>query len=131
MMIGIAIACGPRMLVADAGGAVAGILSLHVEEEIGTIVALAVPPLYQGLGVGRTLLKAGIEKLTRAGATTVRLSTTNDNLPALGFYQRHGFVVDEVLPGEVARFLEERAGDVPRGLGGIPVRDEIRLRYSP
>jgi ribosomal protein S18 acetylase RimI-like enzyme len=119
-------------LVADVGGGVAGFVSAALEggEPVGTIVALGVPPLYQGLGVGGALLGAAVQRLTAQGADRIRLATTNDNLPALALYQRHGFVVDEVRPGEVAAFLEEKLGAVPAGFAGIPVRDEIRLVYS-
>jgi len=56
------------------------------------------------------------------------LSTTNDNLPALYFYQRQGFRISEVLPGEIRRALREILGvEEPDGFGGIPVRDEVRL----
>ncbi len=117
-------------LVADVGGGVAGLVSMTVEGEDGTIVALGVPPLYQGLGIGSALLGAAIQRLSADGARRVRVSTTNDNLPALALYQRRGFVVEEVLPGEIAGFLEDRLGGIPAGFAGIPVRDEIRLLYS-
>jgi hypothetical protein len=77
------------------------------------------------------LLSAAVRRLRRAGAATVELTTTNDNLPALRMYQRRGFRIVEVRPGAVARFLEERTGAVPAGVAGIPVRDEIRLAMPP
>jgi ribosomal protein S18 acetylase RimI-like enzyme len=117
-------------LVADAGGAVAGLVSLRVDGTDGLLVALAVPPLYQGLGVGSALLSAAIQRLAADGARLVSVATTNDNAPALELYQRRGFVIEEVRPGELAAALEKRLGAVPRGLAGIPVRDEIRLRLD-
>ncbi len=117
-----------QTLVADAGGAVAGFAACRTEDTTGYVLALAVPPLYQGLGVGSSLLSSAVHELAKAGAEVIRLSTTNDNLPALSLYQRRGFTVEEVLPGEIARFLEERLGRIPAGFAGIPVRDEIRLR---
>jgi len=117
-----------RSLVADAGGAVAGFVSHRTEGSDGLLLALAVPPLYQGLGVGSSLLSAAIHALEKAGATTVRLTTTNDNLPALALFQRRGFEIEDVVPGVIARHLEERPGQVPVGFAGIPVRDEIRLQ---
>jgi ribosomal protein S18 acetylase RimI-like enzyme len=117
-------------LVADIGGAIAGLVSVESGNEDGIIVALGVPPLYQSLGIGSALLSAAIQRLSADGARRIRVSTTNDNLPALALYQRRGFVVDEVLPGEIGRYLEDRLGAVPTGFAGIPVRDEIRLGYS-
>lgn len=61
-----------------------------------------------------------------AGLRTMILSTSNDNLPALYFYQRRGFVIEQVLPG-VALKHHQASGEPEIGFGGIPVRDEIRL----
>jgi ribosomal protein S18 acetylase RimI-like enzyme len=61
-----------------------------------------------------------------AGLRTMILSTTNDNLPALYFYQRRGFVIEQVLTG-VALDHHQASGEPETGFGGIAVRDEIRL----
>jgi catechol 2,3-dioxygenase-like lactoylglutathione lyase family enzyme len=55
------------------------------------------------------------------------LITTNDNLPALGFYQRRGLAIAAVYPNalEASRRLKPSISLV--GLGGIPLRDEIEL----
>ena len=49
---------------------------------------------------------------------------TNDNLPALYFYQRRGYCVAEWIPNGAERHAK-RAGVL--GFGGIPIRDEVRL----
>jgi hypothetical protein len=57
----------------------------------------------------------------------IRLTTTNDNLDALRFYQRRGLQLVALRPGAVDR---ARAGkpEIPRrGDYGIPLRDEIDL----
>ena len=51
----------------------------------------------------------------------VIVATTNDNLPSLYFYQRHGYRVCEWLRDT----LEHHVPAV--GFAGIPIRDEIRL----
>lgn len=50
---------------------------------------MAVEPARQGHGVGALLLRAALERLARDGATTV---WANARMPALSFYERHGFV---------------------------------------
>lgn len=40
------------------------------------------------------------------GCRVLRLTTTNDNLPALRFYQKRGFVLHRLLPGAVERSRE-------------------------
>ena len=53
-------------------------------------------------GIG-TALVAGLAQLLRVrGVTILRLTTTNDNLTALRFYQRRGFRIVAVHPGAVA-----------------------------
>ncbi len=50
---------------------------------------------------------------------------TNDNIPALYFYQRRGYRLARVLPGGVAAHLRET--EQAAGFAGIPIRDEIQL----
>ena len=57
------------------------------------------------------------------GAARIIVATTNDDLPALGLYQRLGFTITEVRVGK----LLEHHGGVESGFAGIPVRDEIRM----
>jgi ribosomal protein S18 acetylase RimI-like enzyme len=52
------------------------------------------------------------------------VSTSNDDLPALGFYQALGFQIIEVVPNVIA----EKHGKILTGIGGLPVRDELRLQ---
>jgi len=51
------------------------------------------------------------------------VSTSNDDLPALAFYQKLGFQIFEVKPNVIAG----KHGQLLAGTGGIPIRDEIRL----
>ena len=55
------------------------------------------------------------------------VTTTNDNLNALGFYQRRGFGIALVRPGAVdeSRLLKPSIPWI--GEGGIPLHDEIEL----
>ena len=55
-------------------------------------------PDYQGEGLGEALLEAAVESARRRGIKRVVVATSNDDLPALVFYQRHGFVISEIVP---------------------------------
>lgn len=90
------------------------------------IVVFNVWPSWHGRGVGKKLLGFVIREARRLGLQSIKLGTTNDNIPALYFYQRTGFVIEEVIIEEVAK----ENGDAPIGYAGIPVRDEIRLRLD-
>lgn len=111
-------------LVAWRKGELAGALAYRLLPDALLILALATDPMWQRSGVGGDLVAEVEAVARREGRLRVCVSTTNDNLPALYFYQRHAYHITEVVPGGLLAHL--RAPDV-RGFGGIPLRDEIRL----
>ena len=65
-----------------------------------------------------------------AGCTRLWLTTTNDNLDALRFYQRRGFVLAALYPDALigSRPLKP---EIPLiGAYGIPLRDELELEME-
>jgi ribosomal protein S18 acetylase RimI-like enzyme len=79
-------------------------------------------------GAGSALIAACVRAATDAGATRVWLITTNDNIAALRFYQRRGFVLVALRPGavdEMRRTIKPEIGLL--GADDIPIRDEIEL----
>lgn len=109
--------------VAQAGEEVAGFLSHSVEDNRLNLVMLNVLPDHHGRGLAKALLGAAVAEAQKLGLASLEVATSNDDLPALDFYQRAGFVITEVVPG----LLVEHHGRVEEGFAGIPVRDEIRL----
>lgn len=87
------------------------------------IVALATDPMWQRTGVGGHLVAEAELFARRLRLGRVVVATTNDNLPALYFYQRRGYRITELVPES----LLEHAAIMRPGFAGIPVRDEIRL----
>jgi ribosomal protein S18 acetylase RimI-like enzyme len=78
-------------------------------------------------GIGTALLEAVVAAV--AECDRIWLVTTNDNLEALRFYQRRGFVLSALRPGAVddsRRRLKPQISTV--GDLGIPLRDELELR---
>lgn len=55
------------------------------------LVSLAVAPDYQGRGIGRQLVSAGLEYLRGRRAQTIRIGVRPDNAPALHLYEAFGF----------------------------------------
>jgi ribosomal protein S18 acetylase RimI-like enzyme len=107
------------VLYAEPSGALAYRLlgdSLH-------IVALATDPMWQRSGVGGYLVAEAelIARKLKLGRIVV--ATTNDNLPALHFYQRRGYRMTELVASSVVAHTHQEIA----GFAGIPVRDEIRL----
>ncbi|MCL6518499.1 MAG: GNAT family N-acetyltransferase [Armatimonadetes bacterium] len=109
--------------VADSNGNIAGVLSYAIEPEVLVIVMLDVLPGYQGLGAGSMLIERLIEKASSEKKKEVLVSTPNDDLPTIYFYQKNGFQIYDVKPNFIAKDNE-----VQVGFAGIPRRDEIRLR---
>lgn len=111
-------------LIAEVEGKLAGLLSLVVDGGEFVIVLLSVYPEYQGRGVGSALLRAAVALAQERGLPFARVAVSNDDIPLLSFYQRHGFVIYEIAVG----LLADRAGAAVAGFSGIPSRDELRLR---
>ena len=111
-------------LIAVVDDKLVGLISLALDRGDLTIVLLSVYPEYQGSGVGAALVEAAIAQAQNKRLTTVKVATTNDDIPALYFYQRRGFVIFDVASGA----LVEHHGSAVPGFADIPVRDEIRLR---
>jgi len=113
-------------LIAVVGGELVGLISLALDRGELTIVLLSVYPEYQGSGVGAALVEAAVERARAKRLSMVKVATTNDDIPALYFYQRRGFVIFDIAPGA----LVEHHGSAISGFADIPVRDELRLRRS-
>lgn len=80
-------------------------------------------------GIGSCLLAAVRAKARESGCRRLWLVTTNDNTPALRFYQRRDFDLVAVHRNAVneARRLKPQIPDV--GLDGIRIRHEIEMEY--
>jgi len=112
-------------LVAWMKGELAGALVYRLLPDALQILALATDPMWQRSGVGGHLVAEAEALAQSRELARMLVSTTNDNLPALYFYQRRDYHVTEVVPGGMLSHV--RTPDA-RGFGGIPLRDEIRLQ---
>lgn len=111
-------------IVAEMKGELAGALAYRHLPEALHVIALATDPMWQRSGVASHLVAEGEVLARRHGLRKLVFATTNDNLPALYFYQRRGWTITEVAPGAMIAHNAVARG---AGFAGIPVRDEIRL----
>ena len=116
------------VLVAEAGDERAGFATYAVEGETCELVTLNA--LTSGRGVGGALVEAVADAARAAGCARVHLCTTNDNLPALRLYQRHGFTLAALNQGAIAAMRERKPRIPAIGNAGIPIRDELELERT-
>jgi DNA-3-methyladenine glycosylase I len=114
--------------IAELDGVAAGLITSHIAGDACEIVTL--DSLIEGRGIGTALIEAVKAAAIAAGCRRLWLVTTNDNLHALGFYQKRGFRLVAVRLGAVdeARKLKPEIPLV--GNDGIPIRDEIELELA-
>ena len=83
-------------LVAEARGAVVGVVIAGYEGHRGWIQYLGVLPGRQREGIGRALIEAAVELLRERGCPKVNLQVRRSNAGVVAFYERLGFQEDEV-----------------------------------
>ncbi len=86
--------------------------------------------LQEGQGTGTALMRAVVSEARARGCARVVLTTTNDNLGALGFYQKRGFALVKILRGAVNETRKVKPAIPMIGAHGIPLRDEIELEMK-
>jgi ribosomal protein S18 acetylase RimI-like enzyme len=79
-------------------------------------------------GTGTALIRRLEEEAQAKGCESVSLITTNDNLHALGFYQRRGYSIVGIFPQAVEKARRIKPEIPLVADNGIPIQDEILLR---
>lgn len=107
---------------------IVGLLTLRCDGD--SMELLTLNSTLEGQGIGSALLLAAIDKAREMNLSPVWLTTTNDNLRAIGFYQRLGFRMTAVNLGAVdeARKIKPQIPEV--GQNGIPIHDEVVLELQ-
>ncbi len=81
-------------------------------------------------GIGTALLDAVKQAAAEEGCKRIWLITTNDNFPALRFYQKRDFRLVAVYPGALDQSRKVKPEIPLFGIDGIPLRDEIELEHK-
>lgn len=111
--------------IGEADGVPCGHLTMHPgagETEVITLVSER-----ENIGLGHALLARAIETSRSRGDRRLFLTTSNDNLRALGFYQKRGMRIVAVIPGAIDRSRAREPGIPTHAANGIPIRDELEL----
>jgi ribosomal protein S18 acetylase RimI-like enzyme len=102
-----------------------GVITFIVRGEECEITSL--DSLKEGKGIGTTLINEVLQEAQKKKCHRVFLITTNDNLHALGFYQRRGFELAAIHRGAINESREVKPTIPLIGENNIPLRDEIEL----
>jgi N-acetylglutamate synthase-like GNAT family acetyltransferase len=107
---------------------IVGCLHYQVREQECEILSLV--SLQENQGIGSALL-ATVEAIAKSqNCKKLTLITTNDNLHALGFYQRTGFRLSALYPGQVEVSRKIKPSIPLIGANNIPLRDELKLEKT-
>ncbi len=110
-------------------GEAVGLITYHLDGDNCEIVTLN--STREGLGIGTALIETVRKNAQCAGCRRLWLVTTNDNLHALGFYQKRGFRLVALRPGAMVGARKLKPAIPLIGNDGIPIRDELELELSP
>jgi ribosomal protein S18 acetylase RimI-like enzyme len=112
--------------LAVTGDDVVGILT-YLPLDDNTIEVVTIDALRPHEGIGTVLMDAMLDQAALLGASRLVLTTTNDNIDALRFYQRRGFRLIALRPGQVTESRKLKPEIPLIGSYGIPITDELEL----
>ncbi len=95
--------------------------------DAGACEVVSLDSLSESHGIGSSLLKSVEQIAKEKMCNRIWLITTNDNLHALRFYQRRGYVLVTVHRDAIERSRQLKPQIPIVGKDGIPLRDEIEL----
>jgi DNA-3-methyladenine glycosylase I len=102
-----------------------GIATYYIFQEACELVSLN--SFVEGKGIGEALLYAVRDAAVAAGCKRLWLTTSNDNMPALQFYQKRGMAIVAIHRYAIDEARKENPHIPIRGFNGIPCRDELEL----
>jgi len=102
-----------------------GLVTFRIENKECEIISLN--SLREKTGIGTALIKKVRNEATRAGCRRLWLVTTNDNTPAIEFYNRRGFRIAAIHNGAIEKSRKLKPEIPMTGIGGVPIIDEIEM----
>lgn len=111
--------------IAEVEKSLVGLLTYRLDDTSCEVISL--DSLTEDQGIGSALLQSVEQTAKENGCHRIWVVTTNDNIHALRFYQRRGYVLAAVHCNalEISRQLKPQIPLI--GNEGIPLRDEIEF----
>ncbi|NCU18525.1 GNAT family N-acetyltransferase [Pallidibacillus pasinlerensis] len=88
---------------------------------------ISLDSIEEGKGIGTRLVQEVENLAIKKKCELLKLITTNDNLLALRFYQKRGFILSQIINNAVEKARKLKPEIPLIGNDGIPIRDEIEL----
>ena len=114
----------PGFLIRDRGE-ITGLVTFRFHGDACEVVSLN--SVLEGRGRGTALLDRAEDAARAVQCLRIWLVTTNDNLDALRFYQRRGYVLAAIHKDALDRSRRLKPEIPETGMFDIPLRDEIEL----
>ena len=114
-------------LPAIIAGEHAGLLTYRIDIDRARADIVTVNSFSPGRYIGTALIDGLILRLRDKAMRSLHVTTTNDNVDALRFYQRRGFCIEGIRPGALADSRKFKPTIPATGAYGIALRDEIDL----
>jgi len=111
--------------IARQEGSQVGLLTYNIEA--GECEIVTIDSFVSGSGIGSALIDAVRQVAIASDCRRLWLITTNDNLPALRFYQKRGFRLVAIYPNAIEASRKLKPQIPLTGIDGIAIRDEIEL----
>jgi GNAT superfamily N-acetyltransferase len=106
----------------------AGLLTFQIRGNECEITSIN--SVQEGKGIGTLLLDKIRQEAKERNCGRLFLITTNDNLNALGFYQRRGLELSALHRGAINESRKLKPSIPLFGENNIPLRDEIELEMK-
>jgi len=106
-------------------GDIIGLVTYIIRDNECEIISL--DSILEGKGIGTSLINEVENVAVKNNCKLIKVITTNDNLLALRFYQKRGFVLWRIINNAVEKAREIKSEIPLIGNDGIPIRDEIEL----
>ena len=111
--------------IAEQEEQILGFLTYRTERDEVEIITLN--SFNEGIGVGTSLIDAVTKKAVSMKVKRIWLITTNDNYPAVKFYQRRGFSVCKIHRDAIEQSRKLKP-EIPKfGISGLQIKDEIEM----
>ncbi len=89
---------GRWLQVIEHQGQLIGAVSILLGPDLAELLKVLVAPDHRGRGLGRQLLRAGLDRASDQGLARLLLEVRHDNLEALTLYRAEGFTVIHTRP---------------------------------